>query len=123
MRADSWAGLVTNASPFVIPPGAAVEQVNLGVNVPGVLRTRGGMRLVSLSPSASAVSDIISVDVGGAPVLLCMGDSGSVAAHSSPARGTATAAPTEPTLSAAGGQVATAYTMRYRDGRSGASSD
>ena len=123
MRTDSWSGLVTNASPFVLPIGAAVEQVNLGVTVPGVLKTRGGMRIVSLSPSVPSASDIISVDVSGSPVLLCMNASGVVSAHGSPARGTAPAAPTEPVLSAPSGQVATAYTMRYRDGRSGASSD
>jgi hypothetical protein len=123
MRADSWGGLVTNASPFVVPIGAAVEQVNVGVNVPGVLRVRGGMRPVSVSPPVSSLADIVSVDVAGLPILLCMSDSGAITAHGAPDRGTELPAPSEPTLSAPLGQVATSYTMRYRDGRSGASSD
>lgn len=123
MRADSWGGLVTNASPFVVPIGAAVEQVNVGVNVPGVLRVRGGMRPVAMSPSADSLIDIVSVDVGGLPVLLCVSDDGAVAAHDAPDRGEELPAPSEPTLSAPLGQVSTSYTMRYRDGRSGASAD
>jgi hypothetical protein len=44
---DKWAGLATNASPYSIPPGSAVTQVNLQSLVPGQLQVRPGMAAVS----------------------------------------------------------------------------
>lgn len=44
---EKWAGLATNASPYAIPPGAAVTQVNLQVLVPGQLSVRPGLAAVS----------------------------------------------------------------------------
>jgi hypothetical protein len=46
---DKWAGLVTNASPYSIPPGAATKQVNLQVIAPGKVTVRPGLAAVSLS--------------------------------------------------------------------------
>tara|TARA_R100000278_G_C5333542_1_gene115596 strand:- start:132 stop:464 length:333 start_codon:yes stop_codon:yes gene_type:complete len=40
---DKWPGLVTNASPYAIPPGASSEQVNLICINPGQLITRDGL--------------------------------------------------------------------------------
>lgn len=42
-----WAGLVTNASPYSVPPGAAVTQVNLQVISPGQIAVRPGMAAVT----------------------------------------------------------------------------
>lgn len=39
---DSWKGLVTNASPYALPPGAAVVQTNFQCRKPGELSARGG---------------------------------------------------------------------------------
>jgi hypothetical protein len=44
---EKWAGLVTNASPYAIPPGAAVTQVNLQALNPGQLSVRPGLNAVS----------------------------------------------------------------------------
>lgn len=46
---DKWAGLVTNASPYSIPPGAAVTQVNLQCLIPGQLNVRLGHTTLSFS--------------------------------------------------------------------------
>lgn len=43
---QDYAGLQTNAGPMGGPPGAAAEQVNLAVNVPGELAARPGHRKV-----------------------------------------------------------------------------
>lgn len=43
IRISKWPGLVTAASPYVIPAGSAVEQVNAQSTIPGQLTIRGGM--------------------------------------------------------------------------------
>jgi hypothetical protein len=40
---SEWTGLVTNASPYVLPPGAAIIQTNLQVINPGQLVVRQGL--------------------------------------------------------------------------------
>lgn len=55
---EKWAGLVTNASPYAIPSGAAVTQVNLQVIVPGQLTVRPGLRAVSWSSLAGGTSPV-----------------------------------------------------------------
>jgi hypothetical protein len=47
IRINKWHGLVTAASPYILPPGAAVEQVNAQSRTPGQLTVRGGMASVS----------------------------------------------------------------------------
>lgn len=44
---DKWAGLATNVSPYAIPPGAAVTQVNLQCVKPGQLNVRTGIASMS----------------------------------------------------------------------------
>lgn len=44
---EKWSGLATNASPYSLPPGAAVTQVNLQVLSPGHLTARKGLAAVS----------------------------------------------------------------------------
>ena len=53
IRIDQWKGLVTAASPYILPPGAAVEQVNAQSRTPGQLTVRGGMTSVSATGAAS----------------------------------------------------------------------
>lgn len=42
-----WGGMATNVSPYAIPPGAAVTQVNVQCLVPGQLNVRQGISPVS----------------------------------------------------------------------------
>jgi hypothetical protein len=56
---EKWAGLATNASPYGIPPGAAVEQVNLQVIVPGQASVRPGTAAVTLSSHTGSTSPVI----------------------------------------------------------------
>ena len=44
---EKWAGLVTNASPYAVPAGGAVKQVNVQVINPGQLVVRNGNTNVS----------------------------------------------------------------------------
>lgn len=57
---DKWAGLVTNASPYSIPPGAMVQQVNLQCLVPGQLTVRPGMQPITFTSADSTASPILS---------------------------------------------------------------
>jgi len=43
VRLSKWLGLNTTASPYLLPAGGAVEQVNIQSLVPGQLTVRGGM--------------------------------------------------------------------------------
>lgn len=45
IRIDSWMGVVSYASPYKLPPGGAVEQVNMCCLLPGQIQARGGMEL------------------------------------------------------------------------------
>lgn len=56
---EKWAGLVTNASPYAIPPGAAVTQVNLQVISPGNVTVRPGTAAVSFSSHTGSTAPII----------------------------------------------------------------
>jgi hypothetical protein len=57
---EKWGGLVTNASPYVLPPGAAVTQVNLQVISPGRLTVRPGTAAVSFASLSAGTSPIRS---------------------------------------------------------------
>jgi hypothetical protein len=56
---DKWAGLVTNASPYSIPPGAAVTQVNLQILSPGQIAVRPGSTSVSFATHTGSTRAII----------------------------------------------------------------
>lgn len=57
---DKWAGLVSNASPYTLPPGAAVTQVNLQCLNPGQLSVRPGLNAVSFSSLTAGTTAIRS---------------------------------------------------------------
>lgn len=113
MRADSWPGLVTNASPFAIPPGAAVEQTNLAVSVPGQMSARGGMRMIACVQPTSAMLDCYQYSADGKSFLIALSPSGSLVAFESPAYGPAAPKPEDASLSSASGSVQTHYTYAY----------
>jgi hypothetical protein len=52
IRISKWPGLVTAASPYILPAGGSVEQVNAQSLIPGQLTVRGGMRAVNATGSA-----------------------------------------------------------------------
>jgi hypothetical protein len=77
---EKWAGLATNASPYSLPPGAAVTQVNLQVISPGQLRVRPGLGAVAFaahSGSGSAVRSAIRYP-GAADAIIYQNASGSI---------------------------------------------
>lgn len=123
MRSESWKGLVTQASPFAIPAGAAVEQVNLCTSSPGQLTTRSGMRPVACIPGVAGPVDCCACEIGGKVVLLSLTADGQLIACESPAYGAKVRTPAEPQLSVLAGQTATSYTQRYLSGASGPTSD
>jgi len=78
---DKWPGLVTNASPYAIPPGAAVTQVNLQAVRPGELSTRPGLGAVtwaSISSSTQSVWRAFRAPCGGQERLVYQDASGAV---------------------------------------------
>lgn len=55
---EQWPGLVTNASPYGIKPGAAVTQVNLQILSPGQLTVRLGSEAVSFAEHTGSTASI-----------------------------------------------------------------
>ena len=55
-----WSGLVTNASPYSIPVGSAVTQVNMQILSPGRVSVRPGNVTVSFATVTATTSKIIS---------------------------------------------------------------
>ena len=49
MRLNKWLGWVSTASPYALPPGTAVEQINCMSVVPGQLTVRGGSKVIAKS--------------------------------------------------------------------------
>ena len=64
MENEQWLGLVTNASPYAIPPGAAVQQINAQTDKPGQMASRGGMVPVNTQSGRVSPTDIHSIVVG-----------------------------------------------------------
>lgn len=58
---DKWAGLVTNASPYSLPPGAAVTLVNLQILSPGQLQVRGGLASMAWTTHSGSTVPVISL--------------------------------------------------------------
>jgi hypothetical protein len=59
---DTWKGLVTNGSPYALPPGAAVTQVNFQCRRPGELTVRGGQASVTFAThTAASVAPVVMV--------------------------------------------------------------
>jgi hypothetical protein len=110
-----WAGLVTNASPYAIPPGAAVEQTNIVTSTPGQLTSRNGMRPVSFNATAPEIRDCHPYAFSNSVRLLVLNPDGEIVAMTAPAYGTALTAPLDPTLSPSSGQVQSSYTGEFYD--------
>lgn len=111
MRAEDWKGLITNASPYALPAGAATEQVNLQTNVSGQIVTRGGMWPLNVLPVEYV--DIYPYLFNGATKLIALRANGQLDATPSPAAGTAPSNPSVPTLSPGSGQVQSNYIGQF----------
>lgn len=115
---SAWNGLVTNASPYAIPPGAAVEQTNIASSTPGQLASRGGMRPVAFTPApggALEVRDCYPYVFNNSVRLLALNAAGEIVALVAPRYGTALDAPIDPALSPAAGQTQSSYTGTFYD--------
>lgn len=64
VRIEDWRGLATAVSPYVLPPGATVRQVNLQMKRPGELRQRPGMEVVYASADYSQVTGMYRASNG-----------------------------------------------------------
>ena len=116
MKADQWAGLVTKASPYIVPAGAAVEQVNLQTSIPGQLTTRGGMGRVACTVAAEDIVDCFACDRDGVTVIVALKSDGSLVALPSPAASESTVTAQEPPLTLLAGQTGATYTQRFAVG-------
>lgn len=78
---EKWSGLVTNSSPYALPPGAAVTQVNLQVINPGQLVCRKGATVVSFATSSGTTVPIVKAmrtPYGGIEKVIYQNQSGQV---------------------------------------------
>lgn len=119
MRLSKWGGLMTNASPYAIPPGAAVKQVNLVTTTVGQLTTRGGMQPVTFSDGESPenVVDLYCYSRGSKPDLVfVLDDTGELSVLAGPAADSPLSVPAPYTPTASAGGVVVSYTYAYADG-------
>jgi hypothetical protein len=58
LRIAKFGGLITAVSPYIVPPGGAVEQVNAQSLFPGQLTVRGGMTTISAGGDRSRAANL-----------------------------------------------------------------
>jgi hypothetical protein len=58
---DTWRGLVTNGSPYALPVGAAVTQVNFQCRRPGELSARGGQTSTTFTTHSAGTTQIVEM--------------------------------------------------------------
>lgn len=109
MRVEEWFGLVTNASPFAVPDGAATELINMRAKS-GRMVTRGGMRRITAAGGGltQTLLDCYAVEIGGQPVLIAMNDAGELIDLRSPMHVDSPLVPVLP-MSVGDNEVATDY--------------
>jgi len=66
---EKWSGLVTNASPYALPGGACVSQVNMQCLRPGQLQCRQGM--VTASAVSGTVLSVVRLSAGTTERVVC----------------------------------------------------
>lgn len=116
MNVRKWAGLVSNASPYILPSGACVAQDNLHCRTPGQVTARGGMRLIAFDVgSPNDAVDLYPILDAGACKLVTLSSNGEVVVLEGPDMAAAPATPAEPTLAPGPGQVVSSYTGRFYD--------
>jgi hypothetical protein len=115
MRAQDWKGLITDASPYVLPPGAATEQVNLRAHISGQLITRGGMNALEFDEESVEVVDIYPYMTAGTTKLVALRPNGTIVAFTTPVPANQPAAPSIAGLSPASGQVQSNYIGQFKE--------
>ena len=119
MKANKWVGLVTYASPYMVPPGAGVEQDNLHSRIPGQLTVRNGMRVVAFSDhepeEVPVITDFYPYVFGGSVRLVALDEDGSVHVLTTPDYGPESSWPLEPLLDPETGTIESSYTGRFYD--------
>lgn len=58
---ENWQGLISNVSPYGIPPGAGVSQINFQCLRPGELTTRNGQTTVTFTTHTGATTAPIAM--------------------------------------------------------------
>ena len=112
MKNKSWQGLVTNASPYAIPPGSAVEQVNAQTNVPGQINSRKGMARIPVVEGRVAPVDVQSVSIGDQVYLFGTTDNG-LELFNSPGIVPSTESGVVPVIAADEDATSTNYLLHY----------
>lgn len=64
IRVSKWPGLLTAASPYIIPAGGSVEQINSQSSIPGQLTVRKGMAAITHTCSGTPGCTAGAVDGG-----------------------------------------------------------
>lgn len=115
MRKDQkWSGLVTHASPYLLPRGANQEQTNVHCRKPGELQCRRGVsRLSASGPAVGTVLDAWSIRGSQGSRLLSLTQSGNLVLLES-LEAVADRSSYVPALSTQAGQTATSYTWEYQ---------
>lgn len=117
MRSNKkWLGLITHASPYLLPEGANQEQVNLHCRLPGALQCRQGMVHVSDSSSMGPILDAYSLRGTQGTQLLALTSTGHLAVLPSVSLAVAPAEALEPRLSTTEGVSETNYVWQYQVG-------
>lgn len=118
MRLQKWGGLLTNASPYSVPAGAAVSQVNLTCLTAGQLTVRDGMRAVQFGgqPAPDNCVDLASYQFGNQVSVLAFDASGHLSVLTAPGYGPALGSPFAPDLPYDPGQIHVGYDYRYNEG-------
>jgi hypothetical protein len=78
---EKWAGLATNASPYSLPPGAAVTQVNLQIINPGQLVCRKGATTITFATTSGTTVPVLKAmrtPYGGVEKVVYQNSSGQV---------------------------------------------
>jgi hypothetical protein len=78
---DTWKGLVTNGSPYALPPGAAVVQTNFQCRRPGELSARGGQTAATFSTTAGctvAIIEMFRCPIGASESVVVQGADGNI---------------------------------------------
>lgn len=115
MENEQWLGLVTNASPYSLPPGAAVQQINAQTDKPGQLASRGGMVPVNTESGRVSPVDIHSVVVGEASYLFATTSEGLVL-YNTPATGDVEGYAQTPAIEDSEAVSVTNYLLHYYAG-------
>jgi hypothetical protein len=78
---DTWKGLITNGSPYALPPGAAVTQVNFQCRRPGELTARNGQSAVTFTShtgSTTAVVEMFRCPIGASECVVYQNAAGNI---------------------------------------------